>query len=407
MVKFYYDDLGFRYKKEEFDSNEDVNKTTLYVRDLFGQVASIYTKPNSTYVQKEIPFYGNSRIGTFINGNEYHYELKDHLGNVRETIKVISNTPTWADSKSDYYPFGMKLMNSSSNPNINSYRYGYQGDYAEDETGEDGIKANSFQLRLYNPRLGRWLSPDPYGQYHSPYLAMGNTPVNGVDPDGGFFGESTDVTDNGDGTFTVVGAYDDGDKNIYIVDNNGDRTGKVIGETLHPWTFMSTDDATGEFCDHRDITFALDGLGNGDKLFEKYTEDFKPYSFLSAPLALGILVAKSRNGGVYDLKVNPELTSISAGGRYTPYMYGGRVATIREISNQVFGYNLRQVHSNSIDGKLFNPPVAFYIPNAKAAGWYNQKQNNGNGYNSGYPFYGEHTYSGTNIFEGYFLPDNK
>ncbi len=121
LVKFYYDDAGFRYKKEEFDSNEDVNKTTLYVRDLSGQVASIYTKPNSTYVQKEIPFYGNSRIGTFINGNEYHYELKDHLGNVRETIKVISSTPTWADSKSDYYPFGMKFLN------VNSYRYEFYG----------------------------------------------------------------------------------------------------------------------------------------------------------------------------------------------------------------------------------------------------------------------------------------
>ncbi len=142
MVKFYYDDSGFRYKKEEFDANEDVNKTTLYVRDLSGQVASIYTKPNSTYVQKEIPFYGASRIGTFINGNEYHYELKDHLGNVRETIKVISSTPTWADSKADYYPFGMKLLNPNSN--INSYRYGYQGEYAEDETEEDGIKANYF-----------------------------------------------------------------------------------------------------------------------------------------------------------------------------------------------------------------------------------------------------------------------
>ncbi len=69
---------------------------------------------------------------------------------------------------------------------MNSYRYGYQGEYAEDETEEDGIKANSFQLRLYNPRLGRWLSPDPYGQYVSPYLAMGNNPTNSVDPDGGF-----------------------------------------------------------------------------------------------------------------------------------------------------------------------------------------------------------------------------
>ena len=66
-------------------------------------------------------------------------------------------------------------MNSSSIGR--AYRYGYQGEYAEDETKEDGIKSNSFQLRLYNPRLGRWMSPDPYGQYHSPYLAMGNDPI--------------------------------------------------------------------------------------------------------------------------------------------------------------------------------------------------------------------------------------
>lgn len=32
------------------------------------------------------------------------------------------------------------------------------------------------------------MSITPYGQYHSPYLAMGNTPVNGIDPDGGLFG---------------------------------------------------------------------------------------------------------------------------------------------------------------------------------------------------------------------------
>ncbi len=107
------------------------------------------------------------------------------FGNVRQTIKTIGgNTPDeassdWAYSKAEYYPFGMKFMN------VNSYRYGYQGEYAEDETGEDGIKANSFQLRLYNPRLGRWMSPDPYGQYHSPYLSMGNNPVSNIDPDGG------------------------------------------------------------------------------------------------------------------------------------------------------------------------------------------------------------------------------
>lgn len=47
----------------------------------------------------------------------------------------------------------------------------------------------AFQLRLWDGRLGRWLSPDPYGQYASPYLGMGNDPVNGIDPDGGFWQE--------------------------------------------------------------------------------------------------------------------------------------------------------------------------------------------------------------------------
>ncbi len=26
----------------------------------------------------------------------------------------------------------------------------------------------------------------PYRQYHSPYVGMGNDPINGIDPDGGY-----------------------------------------------------------------------------------------------------------------------------------------------------------------------------------------------------------------------------
>ena len=37
-----------------------------------------------------------------------------------------------------------------------------------------------------NARIGRWISPDPYGQFASAYVGMGNNPVSGVDPDGGF-----------------------------------------------------------------------------------------------------------------------------------------------------------------------------------------------------------------------------
>jgi len=44
---------------------------------------------------------------------------------------------------------------------------------------------NSFKLRAFDPVIGRWMTIDPYGQYFSPYLGMGNNPINGVDPDGG------------------------------------------------------------------------------------------------------------------------------------------------------------------------------------------------------------------------------
>lgn len=75
------------------------------------------------------------------------------------------------------------------------YRYGYQGKYAErdEETGW-----NHFELREYDPVIGRWTSPDPAGQHWGPYIAMSNNPVNNVDPDGGW-----DNTSGGLGRFLL------------------------------------------------------------------------------------------------------------------------------------------------------------------------------------------------------------
>ncbi len=61
------------------------------------------------------------------------------------------------------------------------YRYAFQGQEKDPETGKE-----AFQLRLWDGRIGRWLTTDPYGQYNSPYVGMGNDPINGIDPDGGF-----------------------------------------------------------------------------------------------------------------------------------------------------------------------------------------------------------------------------
>lgn len=62
----------------------------------------------------------------------------------------------------------------------NGYRYAYQGQEKDPETGKE-----AFELRLWDGRIGRWLTTDPYGQYFSPYMGMGNNPISSIDPDGG------------------------------------------------------------------------------------------------------------------------------------------------------------------------------------------------------------------------------
>ncbi len=46
---------------------------------------------------------------------------------------------------------------------------------------------DNFELRMWNSSIVRWMSPDPYGQFASAYIGMGNNPVNGRDPDGGYY----------------------------------------------------------------------------------------------------------------------------------------------------------------------------------------------------------------------------
>lgn len=85
-----------------------------------------------------------------------------------------------------YYTFGLKIAALSSKafaaPNN---AYGYQGDYSE---FDDDLGWNDFMLRCYDPQIGRFLQNDPYDQFASGYVGMGNDPVNGVDPSGGLFG---------------------------------------------------------------------------------------------------------------------------------------------------------------------------------------------------------------------------
>ena len=182
LVKFMYNDKGFRLKKESY-SLGSLSKTTYYVRDASGNPLSIIDVPSGSKPtnSEELPIYGASRLGIYNRAsNTSVYQLTDHLGNVRAVIaKDDSGNAAALVSATDYYPFGMPMPGRQI-VGGKPYRYAYQGQEKDPETGKE-----AFQLRLWDGRIGRWLTTDPYGQFSSPYLGMGNNPMNGIDVDGG------------------------------------------------------------------------------------------------------------------------------------------------------------------------------------------------------------------------------
>ena len=192
-VKFYYNERGQRIRKVTYNTSTHLYSfTTWYILDAAGNVMSIYDDKTTTntFAQTEIPIYGSGRIGVVQKNNitlVYTYELKDHLNNVRATIDRSGTFDGWTD----YLPFGE--VNPERHFSTFARRRECQGEYAEYD-GE--TEWNSFDLRMYDARMGRWLTPDPKDQHWSPYLSMGNNPVSMTDRDGG---EDYDISPQGGG----------------------------------------------------------------------------------------------------------------------------------------------------------------------------------------------------------------
>jgi RHS repeat-associated protein len=211
IVQYFYGDNGLRYKKATYDNNGLLQYETYYVHDASGNIIAIYDNNNQprTLQKTETYFYGTTRIGMYSN-NDYTYELTDYLGSTRAVVRrymgnldVVSST--------DYYPYGKVLSCNGS-----THRYGYQGRFAEKD---EETKWNAFELRMYDAAIGRWMGIDPYRQFASSYMGMGNNPVNGVDPDGG--GVKDDILINTQtGERTVKPTEDNFDRYFYDSWNN-------------------------------------------------------------------------------------------------------------------------------------------------------------------------------------------
>jgi RHS repeat-associated protein len=211
IISFTYDAFGNRVTKTLTTHNSQL--TTYYLRDAKGNLIARYEQENSAAINlKEFSLYGGSQLGTLETEIDQSatassdstftrtlstksYELKDHLGNVRTVVSDIknsslnaSNTPANFSADitmvSDYYSYGMQMPGRTYQSS--NYKYGFQGKEKDDEL-KGASNSYDFGARLYDPRVGRWLSTDPLESKdpsRSTFCAMADNPIKMIDPDG-------------------------------------------------------------------------------------------------------------------------------------------------------------------------------------------------------------------------------
>lgn len=230
-ISYTYDPYGNRISKVVNKLFPAFADTTWYVRDGQGKLMSMYISGNNSVnegnlTQTEVHLYGSSRIGllkrkldvafesaidsdpskktmpllgiadslSFVRGDKI-FELGNHLRNVLVTISDkklgVSYNNSTVDyfkpqevSAQDYYPFGMLQPERSFN--TGEYRYGFNGKENDNEMKGVGNQQD-YGMRIYDPRLGRFLSVDPLTRSYpmlTPYQFASNCPIVGVDQDG-------------------------------------------------------------------------------------------------------------------------------------------------------------------------------------------------------------------------------
>ncbi|MDR6525265.1 RHS repeat-associated protein [Chryseobacterium rhizosphaerae] len=115
--------------------------------------------------------------------DQYIYQYKDHLGNIRISFARSSTGTLEITDANDYYPFGMNHLNTGGAFfGQNTYKnYKYNGKELQ------GSDMYDYGARMYMPDLGRWGVVDPLAEKSSrwsPYNYAFNNPISFIDPDG-------------------------------------------------------------------------------------------------------------------------------------------------------------------------------------------------------------------------------
>jgi RHS repeat-associated protein len=178
-----YDGDQARVRKSTSD------ETTIYVGDLYERTTST---ANGT-VEQRFFVHGNERVVAVVTRSpgagqtktdQVRYLHVDHLGSV-ETVTGDSNKPL---EKRSYDAFGER-RNPAWGSAPGDLSTGTSRGFTGHEDDED-LRLVNMKGRLYDPHIGRFLTPDPFvshpsfGQSWNPYSYVLNNPLAYTDPSG-------------------------------------------------------------------------------------------------------------------------------------------------------------------------------------------------------------------------------
>lgn len=163
-LAYTYDATGNKLKK--------LNSTTSTTTDYVGGIQ--YTNGVIDFIQTEGGI-AKDTLGVY----RYSYNLTDHLGNVRATIRESVATPGSLQvmQRDNYYPFGLTQVAGARN---NKYLYNNKELQAE-------LGQYDYGARFYDPVIGRWNVPDILADLApdlTPFRYAFNNPINYIDPFG-------------------------------------------------------------------------------------------------------------------------------------------------------------------------------------------------------------------------------
>jgi RHS repeat-associated protein len=160
--------------------------STVYLGKLYER-----TTTGTLVEHKHYVYGGDNLVAVYTernNGtNDTHYLLSDHLN----SVNVVTNDAGNLVERLSYDPHGKRRQvngQDATGPITSGINRGFTRHEHDEEVGLINMKA-----RLYDPVLGRFLSPDsiiqiPYGQGLNRYTYVNNNPLSFSDPSGHLFG---------------------------------------------------------------------------------------------------------------------------------------------------------------------------------------------------------------------------